>query len=288
MNAADEDFETRLRERLHDAADQAPTFRGVEATPRGADPTARPSPPSRRHRWLAAAAAVLVLAGGGGAWWSTHTDGAPASGQALDGSGDGSSAGRGRPHRVRRHRRGSGGPVVDRRGVPPAIDDLDRRLLQALAEQPRAGVMELARQLEVARGTIQARMEKLQQRGVVTGFGPDVDLRAIGYDVVAFVTLEIAQGQLEDVAAELAALPAVLEAYATTGSSDVLCRLGASSHQDLQDTLLALGRSPTIARSTSVVVLSVVVAPRVQPLLEARPRTGPSRAPRYGRAPAGG
>ncbi len=98
--------------------------------------------------------------------------------------------------------------------------------------------------------------------------------------------------QLADVAAELAALPAVLEAYATTGSSDVICRLGASSHQDLQDTLLALGRSPTIARSTSVVVLSVVVAPRVLPLLETQPRTGPSRAPAYGtragRGPAGG
>ena len=56
--------------------------------------------------------------------------------------------------------------------------------------------------------------------------------------------LEIAQGSLDDVAAELAALPAVLEAYATTGSSDVLCRLAASSHEDLQQALLDLNRSP--------------------------------------------
>jgi DNA-binding Lrp family transcriptional regulator len=95
------------------------------------------------------------------------------------------------------------------------------------------------------------------------------------------VTLEIAQGALDDVSSELAALPAVLEAYATTGSADVLCRLAASSHEDLQDTLLTLHRSPTVARSTSVVVLSVVVAPRTQPLLENRPRRGPRRAPAY-------
>jgi DNA-binding Lrp family transcriptional regulator len=161
------------------------------------------------------------------------------------------------------------------------LDALDVDLLRALRASPRAGMLELSRTLGVARGTVQARLDRMERGGVITGYGPDVDLAAAGYPVQAFATLEIAQGQLADVAAELAALPAVLEAYATTGSSDVLCRLGASSHQDLQDTLLALGRSPTIARSTSVVVLSVVVAPRVLPLLEARPRTGPSRAPAY-------
>src|SRR5688572_21395547 len=168
------------------------------------------------------------------------------------------------------------------------LDALDVDLLRALRASPRAGVLELSRTLGVARGTVQARLDRMERGGVITGYGPDVDLAAAGYPVQAFATLEIAQGQLADVAAELAALPAVLEAYATTGSSDVLCRLGASSHQDLQDTLLPPGRSPTLARSTSVVVLSVVVAPRVLPLLGMRPRTGPSRAPRYGRAQAGG
>ena len=79
---------------------------------------------------------------------------------------------------------------------------------------------------------------------MITGYGPDVDVAAAGFPVQAFVSLEIAQGSLDDVAAELAALPAVLEAYATTGSSDVLCRLAASSHEDLQQALLDLNRSP--------------------------------------------
>jgi hypothetical protein len=73
----------------------------------------------------------------------------------------------------------------------------------------------------------------------------------------------------------------VLEAYATTGSADVLCRLAASSHEDLQQTLLTLNRSSIVSRSTSVVVLSVVVAPRTLPLLESRPRRAPRRAPAY-------
>ncbi|GAA1264441.1 Lrp/AsnC ligand binding domain-containing protein [Pseudonocardia aurantiaca] len=162
-----------------------------------------------------------------------------------------------------------------------ALDALDVDLLRALREAPRAGVLELARTLGVARGTVQARLDRMERAGIVTGYGPDVDVAAAGFPVQAFVTLEIAQGALEDVSAELTAIPAVLEAYATTGSSDVVCRLAASSHQDLQDALLDLNRSPTIARSTSVVVLSVVVPPRVLPLLESQHRAGPSRAPAY-------
>jgi DNA-binding Lrp family transcriptional regulator len=162
-----------------------------------------------------------------------------------------------------------------------SLDALDVDLLRALREAPRAGVLELARTLGVARGTVQARLDRLERAGIVTGYGPDVDVAAAGFPVQAFVTLEIAQGALDDVSAELTAIPAVLEAYATTGSSDVVCRLAASSHQDLQDALLDLNRSPTIARSTSVVVLSVVVPPRVLPLLESQHRAGPSRAPAY-------
>lgn len=161
------------------------------------------------------------------------------------------------------------------------MDALDVDLVRALRESPRAGVLELSRTLGVARGTVAARLDRMEQSGVITGYGPDVDVVAAGFPVRAFVTLEIAQGALDDVAAELAALPAVLEAYATTGSSDVLCRLAAVSHEDLQDTLLELDRSGAVARSTSVVVLSTVVAPRTLPLLERGPRPGPSRAPAY-------
>lgn len=165
------------------------------------------------------------------------------------------------------------------------LDALDVDLLRTMHENPRIGTLELARRLGVARGTVQARLDRLGRSGVVTGHGPDIDLEAAGYGFQAFVSLEIAQGELTDVAAELAALPAVLEAYATTGSSDVLCRIAASSHEDLQNSLLALSRSPYISRSTSVVVLSTVVPPRTLPLLASDPRSAPRRAPAYRDAP---
>jgi DNA-binding Lrp family transcriptional regulator len=157
--------------------------------------------------------------------------------------------------------------VVDRRAVPAALDELDRRLLLCLAEHPRAGVMELARQLEVARGTVQARMEKLQHRGVVTGYGPDIDLRSIGYDVVAFVTLEISQGALETVVAHLSTLPEVLEVHTTTGPGDLLCRVVAPTNADLQPLIARMLATGGIERTTTQIALTEQIPYRVLPLV---------------------
>ena len=167
------------------------------------------------------------------------------------------------------------------------LDTLDLALLRALTEHPKAGALELSRRLGVARGTVQARLQRLEDTGVVTGYGPDVDLAAAGFGVQAFVTLEIAQGALEDLTAELAAMPGVLEAHATTGSGDVLCRVAARSHGDLQRTLLQLGRSGSVVRSTSVVALSELVPRRTLPLLATVEGTAP-RAPGYRHSPDDG
>ena len=165
--------------------------------------------------------------------------------------------------------------------VSTDLDALDIDLLATMRAHPRIGVLELSRVLQVARGTVQARLDRLERAGVVSGYGPEIDVTAAGYGVQAFVTLDISQGALDEVASELTSLPAVLEAYATTGSSDVICRLAASSHGELQQALLALDRSPFVSRSTSIVVLSVVVPARALPLLQSSPRTAPSRAPAY-------
>jgi DNA-binding Lrp family transcriptional regulator len=147
------------------------------------------------------------------------------------------------------------------------LDPLDVRLLQLLDENPRAGVLELSRLAGVARATVSARMQRWQSAGVVTGYGPQLDLEAAGFAVQALATLEIAQGQLSEISEFLSSLPGVIEAYATTGTGDVVCRLAAASNADLQDLLLQLNESDAIRRSTSVVILSTVVASRVIPLL---------------------
>jgi DNA-binding Lrp family transcriptional regulator len=149
------------------------------------------------------------------------------------------------------------------------LDALDVALLSALREHPRAGALELSRITGVARATVSARLQRLEDGGVVTGYGPDIDVTAAGFGVQAFVTLEIAQGAIEDVQRDLENIPGLLEAHATTGSGDVLCRVAASSHEALQQVLV---------RSTSVIALSQLVPWRTQPLLESEAAPGAGRS----------
>jgi DNA-binding Lrp family transcriptional regulator len=152
------------------------------------------------------------------------------------------------------------------------IDALDQRLLEALTANPRAGVLTLARQLEVARGTVQARIDKLVARGVITGFGPDIDLDALGYTVHAFVTLEIAQGRIDDVTDHLREIPEVIEVHMVTGVGDLLCRLAARTNEHLGAVLAHVLEVPGINRTTTVLSLSTPVPRRVLPVVAAAAR----------------
>ena len=84
------------------------------------------------------------------------------------------------------------GHIAQRRW--PTMDDLDGRLIALFAHEPRIGVLEASRRLDVARGTVQARLDKLTAAGVITGWGPELSAEALGYPVTAFLTLEIRQG----------------------------------------------------------------------------------------------
>jgi DNA-binding Lrp family transcriptional regulator len=69
----------------------------------------------------------------------------------------------------------------------PALDDTDRRLLEIVLADPRVGVREFSRRLGVARGTAQARLDKLEARGVLASWAPQVDPSALGYPLGALV-----------------------------------------------------------------------------------------------------
>ena len=102
------------------------------------------------------------------------------------------------------------------------IDRLDAALIELLAAEPRVGVLEASRRLGVARGTVQARLDRMREHGVITGYGPDVDPAALGYEVTAFITLEIRQaGGHDPVAERLAAIPEILEVHTITGAGDM-------------------------------------------------------------------
>jgi DNA-binding Lrp family transcriptional regulator len=151
-----------------------------------------------------------------------------------------------------------------------SIDSLDARLLGLLADEPRIGVLECSRRLQVARGTVQARLDKLVERGVIRGFGPEIDPAGLGYAVTAFVTLEISQRYGHDpVAAHLGHIPEVLEAHTITGSGDLMCRIVARSNADLQRVIDLVVGYEGIVRASTIIALAEQIPFRTHPLIQA-------------------
>jgi DNA-binding Lrp family transcriptional regulator len=150
------------------------------------------------------------------------------------------------------------------------LDALDGKMLALLAEEPRIGVLELSRRLGVARGTVQARLDKLTARGAIRGFGPDVSPAVIGYGVMSFVTLEISQRYGHTAVTEhLTDIPEVLEAHTITGSGDLMCRIVARSNADLQRVIDRVLAYEGIERASTIIALAEQIPYRTMPLVKA-------------------
>ena len=153
------------------------------------------------------------------------------------------------------------------------MDDLDRNLLELFTVDPRIGVLEASRRLRVARGTVQARLDKRTtpppDPETPSGWGPTLDPAAMDHPVTAFLTLEIRQdpdfGAHDAIGQALSRIPEVLEACTITGPGDMWCRVVARSNTDLQRVIDSVLAIPGIVRSSTVIALATQVPYRVQP-----------------------
>jgi DNA-binding Lrp family transcriptional regulator len=149
------------------------------------------------------------------------------------------------------------------------VDDLDARIVRLFADEPRVGVLEASRRLGVARGTVQARLDRLSRAGIVRGWGPDLDTEALGFPVMAFATMEIRQGSgHQAVARHLSAIPEVLEAFTITGTGVMWCRVVARSNADLQRVIDSVIAFDGIVRTSTVIALATQIPHRTLPLLD--------------------
>jgi DNA-binding Lrp family transcriptional regulator len=162
----------------------------------------------------------------------------------------------------------------------PALDPTDARLLQALAEDPRASVMALSQRLGLARNTVQARLARLEAGEVLAPFTARVRPEALGYRLEAYMTVQVVQRSLSDVGSALGGIPEVLEVTALSGAADLLVRVAAVDADDLwrvSEQVLAL---PGVERTDTALALRRLVDHRIDPLLR-RVSDGPD-----GTAPA--
>lgn len=122
------------------------------------------------------------------------------------------------------------------RGEP--LDDIDRRIVAELSRDGRLSVRTLAERVHVSRTAAHNRLQALQRRGVISGFGAQIDRKAIGLDISALVVVRIGDVPWEQIAARLATLPFVEKVQAVSGDIDLILTVSAPDHEQLSQAIL--------------------------------------------------
>ncbi|WP_449485286.1 Lrp/AsnC family transcriptional regulator [Streptomyces avidinii] len=147
------------------------------------------------------------------------------------------------------------------------IDSTDARLLLALTAHPRATTVALAEASGLSRNTVQARLAALDRSGAVGSFERRVDPSALGYPLTAFVTTQVAQRRLEEVANALAAIPEVLQVHGLSGDTDLLVHVVAADAEDLYRVAGLILDVPGVERTNTALAMRQMVGYRIAPLL---------------------
>ncbi|MGU3431665.1 Lrp/AsnC family transcriptional regulator [Actinomycetes bacterium M1A6_2h] len=150
----------------------------------------------------------------------------------------------------------------------PELDATDARLLLELSEKPRASGVELAQSLGLARNTVQSRLAKWDTGDRLGSIDRRVNPSALGYPLLAFVTIRVDQHRLSAVTTALAGIPEVVEVFGLSGASDLLVRIVAVDANDLYRIAGLILDIAGVERTNMAIAMRELVTYRLTPVLE--------------------
>src|SRR5260221_14442405 len=115
------------------------------------------------------------------------------------------------------------------------LDKLDLQIINEMMENAEIAYADLGKRLFVSGGTIHVRIKKLQESGIVKGTKLNVDLKQLGYDVIAFIGIYLEKSSLYDsVAKELKKIPQIVRLNYTTGNYSMFAEIVCKDIQELR------------------------------------------------------
>lgn len=131
----------------------------------------------------------------------------------------------------------------------------DERLLSMLRTNARTSISDLARMLNLSRSTVQTRIDRLEQTGVIKGYVVEYGQQFVSSLVSAHVSIKVKQKLTTKTNVELKQIPQISELYAISGEYDLIAVVQAQSTEQLSHLLDDIGNLDGVERTNSAVVL---------------------------------
>lgn len=131
----------------------------------------------------------------------------------------------------------------------------DERLLSVLRTNARTSISDLARILNLSRSTVQSRIDRLEQTGIIKGYVVEYGQKFVSTLVSAHVSIKVKQKLTTKTNVELKQIPQISELYAISGEYDLIAVVQAQSTEQLSHLLDDIGNLDGVERTNSAVVL---------------------------------
>jgi DNA-binding Lrp family transcriptional regulator len=135
------------------------------------------------------------------------------------------------------------------------ITPQDEKLLSVLKTNARASISDLARLLSLSRSTVQSRMLKLEENGIIKGYSVDYGDNYLTNMVSAHVSIKVRQKLTTKTNVELKQIDAISQLYSISGEFDLIAVVQAQSLEQLSHLLDDIGNLDGVERTTSSVIL---------------------------------
>ncbi len=136
------------------------------------------------------------------------------------------------------------------------MDDLDRSILAALRKDARTSISALAQSLDVARPTIQNRITRMENSGVIAGYTVKIQPGTSPNVVRAVMSITVEGNNAQSLVRELQNRPSVTAIHSTNGKWDLVAEIQAESLEDFDRELNAIRSLKSISSSETSILLS--------------------------------
>lgn len=149
------------------------------------------------------------------------------------------------------------------KGASHLLDRIGWHILQQLQENARIPFAELGRRVGLSTPAVAERVRNMEDAGIIRGYRAEVDPKACGYNISAFIRVNVAGDKLQHFVELARTCPEVLECHRVTGSESFILKMAVTDMDHLESAIDSL--MPYVATTTSMILSSAIVWGPVRP-----------------------
>lgn len=136
-----------------------------------------------------------------------------------------------------------------------AMEPVDRLICRLLANDGRMSFTDLGKETGLSTSAVHQRVKRLEQRGVIRGYGATIDFREIGLPLTAFISIRpIDPSQPDDSPDRLAPIDEIEACYSVAGDESYILKVRVSEPSDIEALLARIRAAANVSTRTTIVL----------------------------------